>query len=206
MEEKEGKITAMLALKARLEQDLRADMIKIKDLEKECALKRKWIHYLDDTISESSFQPASALLSDFNAVLGTISILGALFIGYLGYENITLKGFSMGLQKPGVTSLKKGVVTNFLSPHPYLFWMVVGAPIVMKAYRENITSVIVFMAGFYVVLVGSKITLAFLVERSKAFLKSAGYVYTVRILGGVLILFAGIFFRDGLRFFGVIQF
>ena len=103
-------------------------------------------------------------------------------------------------------SFTKGAVVNALSPHPYLFWMVVGAPIVMKAYRENITSVIVFMAGFYVVLVGSKITLAFLVERSKAFLKSAGYVYTVRILGGVLILFAGIFFRDGLRFFGVIQF
>ncbi|MFX0102229.1 MAG: hypothetical protein ACFFCS_21870 [Candidatus Hodarchaeota archaeon] len=66
MEDREDKITALLSLKSRLEQDLRADMIKIKDLEKECALKRKWIHYLDETLSESSFQPASALISDFD--------------------------------------------------------------------------------------------------------------------------------------------
>lgn len=68
MEEKEDKITTLLALKARLEQDLRADMIKIKDLKKECELRRKWIHYLEEAISESSFQPASALISDFNSV------------------------------------------------------------------------------------------------------------------------------------------
>lgn len=144
-------------------------------------------------------------LSDFNAVLGTISLLGALFIGYLAYENITVQGINVSEQKSDVQSLKKGVITNFLSPHPYLFWMVVGAPIMMKAYQVNIASVAVFISGFYMLLVGSKIMVAFLVERSKSFLKSTGYIYTIRILGGVLIIFAGIFFRDGLRFFGLIQ-
>lgn len=144
-------------------------------------------------------------LSDFNAVLGTISILGGLFIGYLAYENITVKGINVSEQKGDIKSLKKGVITNFLSPHPYLFWMVVGAPIMMKAYHVNIVSVALFISGFYVFLVGSKILVAVLVERSKSFLKSAGYIYTIRILGGVLIIFAGIFFRDGLRFLGLIS-
>jgi len=144
-------------------------------------------------------------LSHFNEVLGTISICGALFISYLAYENITVKNVYVSEQKSGAQSLKKGVITNFLSPHPYLFWMVVGAPIMMKAYQVSIASVAVFIAGFYVFLVGSKIMVAFLVERSKTFLKSTGYIYTIRILGGILIIFAGIFFRDGLRFFGLIQ-
>lgn len=144
-------------------------------------------------------------LSDFNEVLGTISLLGALFIGYLAYENITIKSINVSKPKNDVQSLKKGVITNFLSPHPYLFWMVVGAPIMMKAYHGNITSVAVFISGFYMFLVGSKIMVALLVERSKSFLKSTGYIYTIRMLGCVLIIFAGIFFRDGLRYFGLIQ-
>jgi threonine/homoserine/homoserine lactone efflux protein len=144
-------------------------------------------------------------LSDFNAVLGTISFLGALFISYLAYENITVKGINVSERERDVKSLKKGVITNFLSPHPYLFWMIVGAPIMMKAYHVHVSSAVLFISGFYMLLVGSKIMVAFLVERSKSFLKSTGYIYTIRILGGVLIIFAGIFFRDGLRFFGLIQ-
>ena len=143
-------------------------------------------------------------LSDFHAVLGTISLLGALFIGYLAYENITVKRINVSEQECSIKSLKKGVITNFLSPHPYLFWMVVGAPIIMKAYHVNIASLAFFLSGFYVLLVGSKVMVAFLVDRSKSFLKSNGYIYTIRILGGLLIIFSGIFFIDGLKFYGLI--
>ena len=34
-------------------------------------------------------------LSSFNHILGVISFLGALFIAYLGYESITLKGIEL---------------------------------------------------------------------------------------------------------------
>src|SRR4030043_1160253 len=39
-----------------------------------------------------------AKLSSFNHILGVISILGALFIAYLGYGSITLKGIELNLQ------------------------------------------------------------------------------------------------------------
>lgn len=145
-----------------------------------------------------------AKLSSFNTILGTISILGALFLGYLAYESITIKGISLNLKKVKAKSLRKGVVANFLSPHPYMFWFAVGAPTVLKAYAVNISSIIVFLLGFYLCLIGSKIIVALIVEKSKSFLKSNVYVYTIRILGIILMVFAIIFIKDGLKLFGII--
>jgi threonine/homoserine/homoserine lactone efflux protein len=145
-----------------------------------------------------------AKLSNFKLVLGTISILGALFIGYLAYESITIKGIELNLQKFNVQSLRRGIITNFLNPHPYLFWIAVGAPTVLKGYRVNILSVLFFISGFYLFLVGSKVLVALMVDRSKSFLKSNIYVYIIRTLGFILLLFSVIFIKDGLSYFGII--
>lgn len=145
-----------------------------------------------------------AKLSRSHIVLGTISILGALFIGYLAYESIAVRGIEMTAKEIGIKSLRRGVITNFLSPHPYLFWVMVGAPIVLKAYRMNFMSAVLFIFGFYFFLVGSKITVALMVDKSKSFLKSNAYLYTIRLLGVILLILAILFVRDGLKFFGVL--
>ena len=146
-----------------------------------------------------------AKLSSFNLVLGTISISGALFIVYLAYESITIKGIELNLQKVKAQSLRKGIITNFLNPHPYLFWIAVGAPTILKGYRVNVLSVLFFILGFYLFLVGSKIMVALIVDKSKSFLKSNTYVYIIRTLGFILLIFSVIFIKDGLSYFGIIQ-
>jgi len=143
-------------------------------------------------------------LSDFHYVLGIISFCGAVFIGYLAFENITVKRIDVNLQEARVRSLKKGIITNFLSPHPYLFWIAVGAPIVLKGYRTSTLAPFFFIMGFYSFLVGSKMIVALVVERSKAFLKSTAYVVVTRLLGFILLLFCIIFIKDGLKYFGFI--
>jgi hypothetical protein len=45
----------------------------------------------------------------------------------------------------------------------------------------------------YLFLVGSKIALAIIVGKSKVFLKSNVYIYTIKVLGGILIIFSLIF-------------
>jgi threonine/homoserine/homoserine lactone efflux protein len=145
-----------------------------------------------------------AKLSSFNLVLGTISISGALFIVYLAYESITIKGIELNLQKVKAQPLRKGIITNFLNPHPYLFWIAVGAPTILKGYRVNVLSVLFFIVGFYLFLVGSKIMVALIVDKSKSFLKSNTYVYIIRTLGFILLIFSVIFIKDGLNYFGII--
>jgi len=145
-----------------------------------------------------------AKLSNSNLILGTISLSGALFIGYLAYESISVKGIELNLQKINPQSFRKGVIANFLNPHPYLFWIAVGAPMVLKAYKVNTLSACLFILGFYLLLVGSKIIVALVVDKSRDFMKSNIYIYSIRLLGFILLIFAIVFIRDGLKLFGFI--
>jgi len=143
-------------------------------------------------------------LTNFDPILGSISILGAIFIGYLAYENISIKKIELDVSEAKPQSLKKGVIANFLNPHPYVFWFIIGAPTVLRAWGVSLFSAILFILGFYIFLVGSKISIAVIVEKSRSFLKSNVYVYTIRLLGIVLLIFSLMFLIDGLKFLKVI--
>lgn len=143
-------------------------------------------------------------LSDFHSILGIISLIGGLFILYLGYQGIRTRGIEMNLAEMRSRSFTKGVLANALSPHPYLFWFTVGAPTVTRAMSQDIGAAAAFIASFYVFLVGSKIALAILIGRSRSLFSSSGYLYTVRTLGFVLCVFAFIHLRDGLHLLKII--
>ena len=143
-------------------------------------------------------------LTNFDPILGSISILGAIFIGYLAYENISIKKIEPDVSEAKPQSIKKGVIANFLNPHPYVFWFIIGAPTVLQAYNISLFSAIAFILGFYIFLIGSKISIAVIVEKSRFFLKSNIYVYTIRLLGIVLSVFSLMFLLEGLKFLKVI--
>ena len=143
-------------------------------------------------------------LSDIQPIFGIVSLLGAAFLFYLGYENLTFKGVDIedNLVKP--QSLKKAVVTNFLSPHPYMFWLSIGAPTVLKASEIHVSFAVVFVSAFYLLLIGSKLFVAIIIGKSRTILKTRGYIYSIKALGIILFMFAVLFLRDGLKTFGVI--
>jgi threonine/homoserine/homoserine lactone efflux protein len=141
-------------------------------------------------------------LNDIHPVLGTISILGGLFLIYLAFESFVFKESS--LTKPDLKpkSVRKGVFTNFLNPAPYLFWISIGAPTVVRAANISALSVFLFIFSMYLFLVGSKAVLAILTGRSRHFIKSRYYLYTVRGLGLILLIFSFFFFKNGMKYFG----
>jgi len=142
----------------------------------------------------------SASLTELNQILGIISIIGGCFILYLAYNNLHIKAVELDnqeIKKPA--SLKNGMIANALSPHPYLFWITVGAPMINKAMKENIITALLFILCFYICLVGSKIILAILTGKSKSFLTTRPYVYTIRLLGLLLAIFAFILLSDGMK-------
>ncbi len=145
-----------------------------------------------------------AKLSGSDLILGIISMLGALFVCYLAYESISVKGIEVDSSPVEARSLRKGIITNFLNPHPYVFWMTIGAPLILKAYKASPSVAVLYLAGFYVFLVGSKVVVALLVDGSKKALQGRSYIYLIRALGLALLVFSVMFFRDGLGFLGVI--
>ena len=143
-------------------------------------------------------------LSNMLPVLGVVSLLGCAFLTYLGFESISFRGvdIDVGLTKPH--SVKEGVITNFLNPSPYMFWFTIGAPLVLKALQIGLFSASLFILGFYVCLVGSKVFVAIVVGKSRFFLKSRNYVYTIRFLGVILLFFAALFLKDSFELFGIL--
>lgn len=143
-------------------------------------------------------------LSNFHYILGIISLTGGFFVLYMGYESIRSKGYQFNLQKQKSNSLTKGILANALSPYPYLFWLSVGGPIMTKAITLNIFSLIFFIGGFYIFLIGSKVLLAILVGKSKSFLIGDVYIYIMRFLGLALVVLAFALFIDGLKLLGIL--
>ena len=141
-------------------------------------------------------------LTRFEPILGIISIFGAVFLLYLAYESFRVRGIEIDDTEVEPRSIRKGFMANLLNPHPYLFWFVIGAPKLIEAFEISWMTAVAFIVGLYVCLIGAKILVAFLVGRSRKFLKSRGYVYVNRTLGVVLAGFSIFFLRDGMRFLG----
>jgi threonine/homoserine/homoserine lactone efflux protein len=121
-------------------------------------------------------------------VLGAISLAGGLFVLYLAYETWRARPAAIGPPNGQSRSLTKGIIVNFLSPHPYLFWLTVGGPILLRTWAENPATSALFAAGFYLPLIGSKIAIAIAAGRSRGFLEGTAYLYIMRVLA---ILLAG---------------
>lgn len=137
-------------------------------------------------------------------IIGVISMLGACFLIYLGLSNLmtNAKESEEDLGKDNV--LLRGITTNLLNPNAYIFWLTIGGPRIIGGMQGHISATILFVLGFYMMLLGSKIAIAIVVDKFKTLVRSKYYVYIIRALGIVLISFALIFVRDALEYVGIL--
>lgn len=143
-------------------------------------------------------------LASFNFVIGLIAFFGAAYLIYSGIESLKIKPGSFEINPEKKDALKRGVIVNFGNPHPYVFWLSIGGPIIFKSLSVHIWATILFIFGFYSLLVGSKVAVALIVERSRSFIKSKYYTSIVHVLGIAQILFGLTFIEMGLNTLGII--
>lgn len=133
-------------------------------------------------------------------VLSLISILGALVVTYLAWETGKASQEVTELSIPNALavgaspdnarvtfasptprqSLWRAVVVNFLNPHAWLFWAVIGAPITIRASAHHIVDGAMFVVLFYVSMVGSKIFLSLLAAHGVKWLGSKFQKWVLR--------------------------
>ena len=143
-------------------------------------------------------------ISGLNFVLGVISMIGAGFITYMGVSNFRVESISISdPSRVPPKSFIQGMATNFFQPHPHIFWFGVGAPAILAAWKVSFASAIAFPIAFVFAIVGAKIIVALMVQKSKGHLPEKAYLYILRGLGILMICFAIFLMRDGLRYFGV---
>ncbi len=139
-----------------------------------------------------------ARLSGFRPILGGISLIGGIFVAYLAWGSLRTGSHNVAALPEGAPqSLGKGVLVNLLSPHPYLFWLTVGAPFVVRAWGQSPGGAPAFIAGFYLCLIGAKVAVAAATARSRKFLSGRTYGWLMRALGVLLLVVAVILLRDG---------
>jgi threonine/homoserine/homoserine lactone efflux protein len=141
-------------------------------------------------------------LTDFKPVLGVISIIGGIFVAYLAYGNFRapIPDEKSALTAP--QSLAKGVAANALNPHPYLFWLTVGGPAIVRGWSESPVGSLAFLVVFFACLVGAKIMIAWVTGRSGQWLSGPVYRGILFILGGLLAVFAFFLIRGGWSLLG----
>jgi threonine/homoserine/homoserine lactone efflux protein len=138
-------------------------------------------------------------LAETEGVLAGIGLAGGLFVLYLAYQTWRAgPPGEAGPQRPA-GSLLKGVLVNALSPHPYLFWAVVGAPLVLQAAAAHPVAPWLFLGGFYGLLVGAKVVVALLAGRFRARLNPLLYTWVMRLLALLLLAFALVLIRNALE-------
>jgi len=136
-------------------------------------------------------------IANLELILGVISLCGGVYISRLGYKSLRCHG--MQIESKGVQpqSFRKGIIANFLSPNPYLFWFTVGAPIMVKAAGQGVSLSLAFLISFYLLMLGIKVGLAVVVGKSRGFLSGNVYINIMRGLGILLLWFALVLFWDG---------
>lgn len=137
-------------------------------------------------------------------IIGAISLLGACFLIYLGFSNLRSSVRVSEDDFGRNSALLKGIITNLLNPTTYVFWFTIGGPRILEDVHVHFSAAILFVLGFYVMLVGSETAVAIVVHKSKTLVSSKYYVYIIRALGVVLILFAVSFVKEALGLLNIL--
>ena len=141
-------------------------------------------------------------LQGHDGVLGAVAFAGGLYVLGIGLQTVRAEPLVLPHAASAPASLRQGALINALNPHPYLFWTTVGGPYLVRATQDSVAPAWLFIVGFYVCLVGSKILVALTTGRFCGWLTGRPYRSILRGLGLLLCGFAGMLLRDALMLMG----
>jgi threonine/homoserine/homoserine lactone efflux protein len=135
--------------------------------------------------------------------LRVISLAGGLFVLYLAWA--LWRGWRSGSGSTPVSDdpvdarkgLGRGVLVNFLSPGPYLFWGLVNGPILLAALRQSPLHGGAFVLGFYGIFITGLLGLAGIFHQAR---RLGPQVVRALLLTSILILviFAALLLKQGI--------
>ena len=141
-----------------------------------------------------------ARVATTDPILGVVALAGGVLLVYLAVEIVRAPP-EPGRDPPGQAgSLLRGVATNLLNPHPYLFWLTVGAPTVVSARAAGGAAPAGFLAAMYGCLIAAKVLVAVAGGQGRVRLAGRSYLLTLRVLAAALAAIGLLSVWDGLRY------
>lgn len=119
----------------------------------------------------------------------TMSLIGGGFLLYLALSTFATSRRAALRQEEVATrggGLLKGWLARALTPNAYLFWFLVGAPLLVQAGRVHWLAPPAFVAGYYCTIVGSNVALALALHRWVGLLSRQVYRWLLVFASAVL--------------------
>jgi len=136
------------------------------------------------------------------SVVAALSICGAFVVAWFGIKSLrsarTTHLADLKDSPANAHPWRQGALVNIVNPAPWLFWSTVGAPLLVITWRESPSGAVLFLVGFYLLLVGMKVVLAVGLASARHRINDRGYRAILTGAGAMLIIFAGLLAYQGI--------
>lgn len=135
---------------------------------------------------------AAAWIATNPSVLLAITVAGALFLAKMGLECFRLEPLAPGTIEAGLPkdSFLRGVVTNLLNPNVYVFWFLIGGPLMASVVDEELLAPVAYAVSFLVTLMLTKVGVAYAIHRASGDLSITAYKRLLAGCGMVMLGFS----------------
>jgi threonine/homoserine/homoserine lactone efflux protein len=124
-------------------------------------------------------------------VLTAVGILGGLLFAYLGVRFIRRQGRDW---EEKVEEVREGrafwalASAGLLSPAPWIFWLVAGSPLLLRAWNQHWSRGVAFALVLFLMLIGTASALAWAASHGQRILNPDRRRRVLRLAGGFLVV------------------
>ena len=134
---------------------------------------------------------AAGWISTQPTILIAISILGAGYLLKMGIECFSLEPPSPDITDIDLShSFKRGVLTNLLNPNVYVFWFLIGGPLMASVADREPLAPAAYALTFLVSIIIVKCLIALAFDRTRGNLSHSTYKGVLSVCGIAMIVFA----------------
>ena len=126
----------------------------------------------------------SGWIAEQPSILFVISLLGAGFLVWFGIDCFRIEAPDPDTAQEAVTgSFRRGVITNLLNPNVYVFWFLIGGPLMASAAAEEPLAPVAYALSFLVTIIIVKMVIALIFDRTRGSMSPRAYKIALGICG-----------------------